>query len=622
MPPSATGRVSFLVLFAAFGLMNGLGTRLSHIDDTDETFGYWEVLHYLLYGRGMQTWEYSPEYAIRTYSFMSPMYICGRTLIALGATKLEVFHGVRLLLGLFSALAQTEFVLAIQCSNLGGESPVLVRLTAVFLLFSPGVFFSSTSFLPSAVASSCVMFCCARWLSERFISAIFWGSLAVLMTGWPFVGVILFPLGLHMLWHRFLQSSWKGVGELVVGGVAVAFAVATLAGVIDAAAYRRITSPTLNILMYNVWPSSDGGGDELYGTAPVGYYVRNLLINMGMSWPLAIACPVMTLREIISHLRGSNSWNKGRTLSITLQACVLLWLCVLFSRPHKEERFLYPAYSILALMAAQCAVDLIEMVGGILTMLFGKTHGVKQEHRTINELLLLGRRENKASSRLTAVELFKYLCLVVCLLSAVTMGFSRVTSNSNNFGGYMELWRDLGQALAEQGKGNPSKSELTVCTGREWYFFPSHFFLPQHTRLAFVRDSFHGQLPQLFREGGPGGEQSWIGLWSDPLQPFNKMNKEEMSRYVDISSCDYVVALVDHEAEQHAHGPMVRAMELAVLGDSSAPQIPGKFSVMINKPVLDPSRSPSALARAFHIPMLSKRLNIYNMYTAFSKHYK
>lgn len=612
MPPSASGRVSFLVLFAVFGVMNGIGARLSHIDDTDETFGYWEVLHYLLYGRGMQTWEYSPEYAIRTYSFMSPMYICGRMLISLGATKLEVFHGVRLLLGLFSALAQTEFVLAIQCA-MGGESPVLVRLTAVFLLFSPGVFFSSTSFLPSAVASSCVMFCCARWLSERFISAILWGSLAVLMTGWPFVGVILFPLGLHMLWHRFLQSSWKGVGELAVGGVAVAFVVATLAGVIDAAAYRRITSPTVNILMYNVWPLSNGGGDELYGTAPAGYYVRNLLINMGVSWPLAIACPVMTLREIIS-LRLS-SWNKGRTLSITLQTCVLLWLGVLFSRPHKEERFLYPAYPILALMAAQSAVELIEMVGGILSMLFGKIVRVDQRHRTIDDLLL--GRESTAG-RLTAVELFKYLCLVVCLLSAVTMGFSRVTSNSNNFGGYMELWRDLGQALVKrEGENN---AEVTVCTGREWYFFPSHFFLPQRTRLAFVRDSFHGQLPQLFREGG-SREELWIGLWSNPLQPFNKMNKEEMSRYVDISSCDYVVALVDHEAEQHTHGPMVRAMELAVLGDT-VPQSPGKFSVLINKPVLDPSRSPSALARAFHIPMLSKRLNTYNMYTAFTKLYK
>jgi alpha-1,2-mannosyltransferase len=28
------------------------------IHDCDEVFNYWEPLHYLLYGFGMQTWEY------------------------------------------------------------------------------------------------------------------------------------------------------------------------------------------------------------------------------------------------------------------------------------------------------------------------------------------------------------------------------------------------------------------------------------------------------------------------------------------------------------------------------------------------------------------------------------
>lgn len=34
----------------------------SHIADCDETFNYWEPLHYLVYGHGLQTWEYSPEF--------------------------------------------------------------------------------------------------------------------------------------------------------------------------------------------------------------------------------------------------------------------------------------------------------------------------------------------------------------------------------------------------------------------------------------------------------------------------------------------------------------------------------------------------------------------------------
>ncbi|QQP41455.1 Mannosyltransferase, partial [Caligus rogercresseyi] len=37
----------------------------SNISDCDETYNYWEPAHFLLYGKGFQTWEYSPVYALR-----------------------------------------------------------------------------------------------------------------------------------------------------------------------------------------------------------------------------------------------------------------------------------------------------------------------------------------------------------------------------------------------------------------------------------------------------------------------------------------------------------------------------------------------------------------------------
>uniref|UniRef100_A0A8C4LI04 Mannosyltransferase n=1 Tax=Equus asinus asinus TaxID=83772 RepID=A0A8C4LI04_EQUAS len=43
---------------------------LSNISDCDETFNYWEPTHYLIYGKGFQTWEYSPAYAIRSYAYL------------------------------------------------------------------------------------------------------------------------------------------------------------------------------------------------------------------------------------------------------------------------------------------------------------------------------------------------------------------------------------------------------------------------------------------------------------------------------------------------------------------------------------------------------------------------
>ena len=43
-------------------LVRFVGAAVNGIADCDETFNYWEPTHYLLYGSGMQTWEYSPEF--------------------------------------------------------------------------------------------------------------------------------------------------------------------------------------------------------------------------------------------------------------------------------------------------------------------------------------------------------------------------------------------------------------------------------------------------------------------------------------------------------------------------------------------------------------------------------
>jgi len=41
---------SRLNLFLLFLLVNTIASKVNHIDDTDETYGYYEPLHYLLYG--------------------------------------------------------------------------------------------------------------------------------------------------------------------------------------------------------------------------------------------------------------------------------------------------------------------------------------------------------------------------------------------------------------------------------------------------------------------------------------------------------------------------------------------------------------------------------------------
>src|SRR5436190_4496041 len=72
---SSQSSLSFLLPprfpFCIFLLANILAAAFAPIQDCDETFNYWEPTHYLQYGYGLQTWEYSPEYAIRSWLYIA-----------------------------------------------------------------------------------------------------------------------------------------------------------------------------------------------------------------------------------------------------------------------------------------------------------------------------------------------------------------------------------------------------------------------------------------------------------------------------------------------------------------------------------------------------------------------
>jgi hypothetical protein len=194
-------------LFALFLAVNLIACSVNHIDDTDETYGYWEPLHYLVHGVGMQTWEYAPQYAIRTYAFIYPISLFCTLLKTFGCPKHMMFYAVKGLLGTLTAHAETRFVTTL--SRVVGLSAA--SNAAVFLLFAPGVFFASTAYLPSAVCMSLLMLSIAAWLENRFPVSVLWGSVAVLCTGWPFVGLLFLPLGLHMVAHSYTSViSSKG----------------------------------------------------------------------------------------------------------------------------------------------------------------------------------------------------------------------------------------------------------------------------------------------------------------------------------------------------------------------------------------------------------------------------
>ena len=61
----------------------------------DEPVNYWEPRHYLLRGSGLQTWEYSPQFALRSWVYVELHAVALRVLPASHAL-LEQFAALRL----------------------------------------------------------------------------------------------------------------------------------------------------------------------------------------------------------------------------------------------------------------------------------------------------------------------------------------------------------------------------------------------------------------------------------------------------------------------------------------------------------------------------------------------
>lgn len=125
----------------------------STIQDCDEVFNYWEPLHLLLFGKGLQTWEYSPVYAIRytfyslhcydlifrSYLYIGLHYIPASLLAMLFShTKVAIFVITRCLLAAFCASAEFYLFKAI-CER---HSIRIGRFFLLFSIFSSGMFIS------------------------------------------------------------------------------------------------------------------------------------------------------------------------------------------------------------------------------------------------------------------------------------------------------------------------------------------------------------------------------------------------------------------------------------------------------------------------------------------------
>ena len=639
-PPSTPFFLSLLALLLTIRLLSAYWTP---IQDCDETFNYWEPTHYLLHGYGLQTWEYSPVYALRSYLYLW-LHVAAIWLSNLSGLswllaeakvggvggerllKIGEFYALRMVLATVCALCEARLCYAIAARFRRS----IAVMTAVLLAASAGMFHASIAYVPSAFSMYCVMLCWSAWLLQEYALAIFSLGTAVLL-GWPFAAVLGVPLALDVVW-RYRWRLWQPV---LYGTVSAAILLIPSI-LIDHHYYSQYLIAVVNIALYN--SNTTTGGATLYGTAPASFYLANLTLNFNLILPLALLCPL-----IAALIYGLYRSPVDAQLLMWVSGC-FVWLGVMLSMAHKEERFLFVIYPLLCWCAAYTAVYVVLIIRQWLCC--GKTkrvgRGRDEDEEEDDELLP---SDVRTAAKLSA-PLGTYSTLTLASLAAVIalLSASRVAALILHYDAPFQVYTALAQRVTATSanpftasSSSPSTNPFAaadVCVGKEWYRFPSHFFLPSASnhsvvhQLQFLPSSFTGLLPRHFAGSAASASLSEAGesplsvlesAWRDRVEgtrvipPYqNNANRQETERYVDIATCEWIVDLVlaDQTEQQYRHRRTVERVEAA---GGEVCELESVWRVVGRWRFVDGERSPR-WSRAFWVPWWSERHNVWGEY--------
>ncbi|XP_065840437.1 alpha-1,2-mannosyltransferase ALG9-like [Oscarella lobularis] len=543
---SPTLSVAFRLFFTA----RIVSALFNAITDCDETFNYWEPTHQIIYGFGFQTWEYSPSYAIRSYAYVwlyaLPAYVANWLI----SNKMAIFYGVRCAMALACATCETYFYKGILAA-FGGST---ARLCFGFLLVSSGMFISSTAFLPSSFCMYCGLVALGAWCLGSYTVAVLAIGVSALL-GWPFSIALGVPIAVDILFiHKRFFSFFKTVFL-----VSLLILLPTI--LVDYFYYRKLVIASLGIVLYNVFGQ---GGPDLYGTEPWTFYLLNGILNFNIVFLLALACPIIWAlwKFLLVKLNFGADYKALYCLSP-----MLLWMAIFFTRPHKEERFLFPIYPLLCLAAALCINYALSMLAKV-ALKVPKVRGFSVISQSFVPLGTLS---------------------IFALLS-----LSRLLALYYGYSAPMQVYGKLYGHLSTFSKDVTGENE-NVCVGKEWYRFPSHFFIPsERWKIQFIQSAFKGQLPKHYASGSNA-------TWIIPTG-MNDMNKEEPDRYVDLDTCKYLIDLDD--GEERPNEPNYSQQT--------------QWKAIISAPFLIPDRSKLPY-RAFYVPLLSTANTVYGSYNVLQR---
>jgi alpha-1,2-mannosyltransferase len=590
-------------IFGVFAFVNFLSAILNPIADCDETYNYWEPTHQVMYGWGFQTWEYSPVFALRSYLYVGIHALFGIIARFFGAEKIQIFYAIRMTVGIICAFSETVFIKGVY-ERFGRKVAIT---TFLFIVFSSGMFNASTSYLPSAFVMCSLMISFGSWYSlsaniseKNFKYSLCIASVGVAgIIGWPFCIIAVIPLAIDTIYHHGFMPSL--VDALKVFAILAFFTI-----YIDHFYYGKIFFTPLHLILYN-----RGSGSELYGTEPWHFYIRNLFLNFNFNFLFSLLTPILLLLNYWIVYRHKTQMMALFYRRLLYLSPYYLWLIFYSIVKHKEERFMYVVYPIICLSGALSIELLAQIVNTLIfeskltstnitstatttttsttstittttttttTTNHQHNHHQHNHHQHNNTTTNFINKESIRRDRHFLIYFFQGLIIVIICL----IGISRTVAIVVNYRAPLEVYGHLSQHLIRE---NVTKSN--ICVGKEWYRFPSNFFLPhQGTQLRFLRTSFRGLLPKPYANGPEATSMIPTTM--------NDENREEMDRYITLNKCDYIIDL-----ELQEEPPYYSEQD--------------EWQMIHRSPFLDAKHSP-VLTRAFYIPIISEQKNTFGDY--------
>ena len=285
-------QMSVLMAFNLLLIARLLAAYYSSISDCDETYNYWEPLYYLIYGKGFQTWEYAPQYGLRSYFYILlhklPVWFCTNVL-----QPNQIYYCIRYILAGLCAACETYFYVGVK-KELGAN---VGNITFLCLLTSAGMFTASTAFLPSTTSMYLCMIAHGAWFQKSYALAIFATAMSAYLS-WPFAAILGLPIAWDILIRRmkwFYFFKWCVISTVIILLPQILY---------DSSCYGKLTIAPLNIVIYNVLNDRS----NLYGTEPWTFYLFNGFLNFNFVFIAALLVwPLQCLLHIMANLppRGS-----------------------------------------------------------------------------------------------------------------------------------------------------------------------------------------------------------------------------------------------------------------------------------------------------------------------------